>query len=214
MMENDVTTLKRFGDLKEGDVIRGSKGEPVRVTRAYDEHIPEKMYEIETENDVIVKASGNHLWYVETTIDRALHRERKKKGKKLFSKLSPEIIESLVFVAENEEPVETSLMDMVSLVEGENNDEVVKSLVRIAESLGHIVEENVKYENLLTGETEYMETIRAYDARLFCQQILSLTGRKEYKKKYPLIVGSVINTEKMFELYKMIDIPVMRMLES
>lgn len=63
------TEIKEFGDLKPGDRIVGSDGQPITVTDVYEKHIPEKMYEIEMEDGEIIQASGNHLWYCETNSD-------------------------------------------------------------------------------------------------------------------------------------------------
>ena len=80
-------TLKKFGDLKPGDVIVGKNGEPTTVVEVYDEHIPERMFEIEMDNGTTIKASGNHMWYVETDFDYVYHRERRSKGKKALQNI-------------------------------------------------------------------------------------------------------------------------------
>lgn len=63
------TRLEQFGNLKPGDKLLGSDGQPVTVTNVYDKHYPVEMYEIEMEDGEVVQASGNHLWYCETTSD-------------------------------------------------------------------------------------------------------------------------------------------------
>lgn len=61
--------LKNFGDLKPGDKLIGSDGKHTEVTKVYDKHIPDKMYEIEMEDGEVIQVSGNHLWYCETDED-------------------------------------------------------------------------------------------------------------------------------------------------
>lgn len=68
-LENKDYEIVEFGDLKPGDKIIGRDGEPVEITDVYDKHIPETMYEIEMEDGEIVQASGNHMWYCETSSD-------------------------------------------------------------------------------------------------------------------------------------------------
>ena len=63
------TRQEQFGSLKPGDKLLGSDGQPVTVTNVYDKHYPREMYEIEMEDGEVVQASGNHLWYCETTSD-------------------------------------------------------------------------------------------------------------------------------------------------
>lgn len=202
-------TLKKFGDLKPGDVILGRDGKPTTVVEAYDEHIPERMFEIEMENGATIKASGNHLWYIETKFDHSYHRQRRLKGKKALEKITKEMIENLEGIATAEDEIETSLSDMVNLLEAEGNQAIIQSLDRIASSLGHISENKNIYRDYLTGEEmENPTAVRHYDAKQFCQQILSLTGKRKFKKKYPLIVGQVTTTESLLELGEDVELPV------
>lgn len=69
MKDKYKTELKQFGDLKVGDQLLGSDGKPTTVTAVYDKHYPDRMFEVEMEDGTIVQASGNHLWYSETTQD-------------------------------------------------------------------------------------------------------------------------------------------------
>lgn len=203
-------TLKRFGDLKPGDVVLGKDGQPTTVVEAYDEHIPERMFEIEMEDGTTIKASGNHMWYIETKFDYSYHRQRRAEGKKALQKITSEMIDNLEGIATAEDEIETSLSDMVNLLEAENNRTIIQALERIAASLGHVSENNQILRDYLTGEEiEDPTTVRHYDAKQFCQQILSLTGKRKFKKKYPLIVGQVTTTEKLLELGEDVDIPVL-----
>lgn len=78
MKKNYKTKIIEFGDLKPGDKIIGSDGEPVIVTEVYDKHLPKKMFELEMEDGKVIKASGNHLWYCETELDKKNQDEYRK----------------------------------------------------------------------------------------------------------------------------------------
>lgn len=206
--------LKEFGDLEVGDVILGPNNEEVEVSQVYDEHIPEKMFEIVLDDGSMIKASGNHLWYVETDLDYSCHGLRRKTGKKFFGSLSDEIIDNLVSIAESDDYIETGLIDMVSLCEVEDNDLAIGCLTRIAASIGHVAENKQEYKDFLTNEVfKKGDTIRSYDAKVFAQQILSLTGKRKYKKKYPLRVGKVVTTEFLVDNMSDVDIPVLEQKE-
>lgn len=221
-------TLKEFGDLKVGDKIQGgssdgSKVNSVEVTAVYEKHIPETMFEVEDEDGNIVEVSGNHLWYVETEFDRSLHASRKKDLKTLFGKLDKKIINKLEAIAKGKEDLETSLIDMIALLEydssfsdSENVKDISKkediviqkktnALTRIAESIGHIAENSAIYEDSYTGEELSYVSVRTYDAGRFAQQILAGTGIRKFSNEWKLNVGKIITTEKMFELSGGID---------
>lgn len=206
-------SVKRFGDLEVGDRILGSDNQEVEVVQVYDEHIPEKMYEIEMDNGEVIKASGNHLWYVETDFDHSFHRERKRLGKKHFGRLKKEIIDNLNAIYSSEDDIETGLSDIVNLCEIEStNYEAINVLERIASSIGHVAENESQYEDFLTGETMSNESnaVRYYDAKIFAQQVLSVTGKRPYVKKFPLIVGRIMTTEQMLDYGDGLDIPVLK----
>lgn len=198
--------LKNFGDLQPGDQLIGSDGQPVTVVRAYDEHIPENMWEIELEDGSLIKASGNHLWYCETRLDWELHALRKRIAKKLLKNATPQAIALLEESAAKENPVETRLVDMVTLLQAAGNQEYVNTIERVADAIGHVSENTMVFEDL-NGEGGEEESIRTYDARLFAQQLLKLTGKRKYKH-YRLIVGSVMTTDAMMELGETVEIPV------
>lgn len=198
--------LKNFGDLQPGDQLIGSDGQPVTVVRAYDEHIPETMWEIELEDGSLIKASGNHLWYCETRLDWELHSLRKKTAKKLLKNVTPQAIALLEESASKENPVETRLVDMVTLLQAASNQEYVNVITRVADAIGHVSENTMVFEDL-NGEGDEEESIRTYDARVFAQQLLKLTGKRKYKH-YRLIVGSIMTTDAMMELGETVEIPV------
>lgn len=92
--ENFETEIVSFGELKPGDEIIGSDGNPVIVTNAYEKHIPTSMYEIEMEDGEVIQASGNHMWYCESTVDKRDREEYIRLAKVFFeNKTIPEKLE-------------------------------------------------------------------------------------------------------------------------
>ena len=203
-------TVKEFGELQVGDFVVGSDGKPVEVLRVYDEHIPETMWELEMEDGTLISASGNHLWYCETSLDWELHRSRKIVGKKLWRTLTKETRALLEETATKDESVETRLIDMVTLLRVSDNREFFQAVERIADAIGHVAEETSTYEDFLWDESEE-ELIRTYDARLFAQQLLALSGERRYSH-HKLIVGSVMTTDAMMSMGDSVEIPVTRAL--
>lgn len=198
--------MKKFGELEPGDMLIGSTGEPVTVTKVYDEHLPESMWEIELEDGSLIKASGNHLWYCETKLDWELHDLRKSTAKRVLKSITPQALALLEESAEKTEPVETRLVDMVTLLQAAASQEFLNVIERVADSIGHVSENSIVFQDL-AGEGEEEEAIRTYDARIFAQQILRLTGKRKYRK-YKLIVGSVMTTDAMMEISDSVEIPV------
>lgn len=84
MKEKDYEVIE-FGDLKPGDKIVGSDGKPVTVTNAYEKHYPESMFEIEMADGEVVQASGNHMWYCETNLDKKNKDEYRKLAEDFFA---------------------------------------------------------------------------------------------------------------------------------
>lgn len=211
MLDDTEYELKKFGELKPGDVIIGSGGKETTVVEVYDDHLPKEMFELEDDNGNIVKVSGNHLFYVETSLDKELHNERKRQGKKLFKNVDKKVIESFVEAAEaiyedyDSYQVETTIRDMLNLASLSHNRDAQLAFIRIAESIGHISESNLVIDEL-DSEQKIIDKVFMYDLNLFSQQVLSLTGRKEFTKKYPLIVGRVVTAKKMSELLEDFDV--------
>lgn len=205
--------LKNFGDLVPGDRVMGAHGHPVTVVRTYDEHLPETMYRLEFDNGKTIEASGNHLWYCESSLDRSLHRQRLKEGPRLLKTLPEGVEEQLLELAESEEEVDVRLIDMVAMLHAEEDRVLTQVLVRVAESLGHIAEENTAYEDLYSGEEVGKTTLRTYDARLFAQQLLSLRDKK-LRKRWPVVVGQVLTTEQLLLKPDHLDFPEVRQLKK
>lgn len=61
------------GEVKTGDFIFGSDGQPVRVSAVYPQGVI-PVYEVELSDGRIVKAGANHLWYVLHTTHRHYQR--------------------------------------------------------------------------------------------------------------------------------------------
>lgn len=213
-MVKDITVnsdyeLKEFGELEAGNVILGHEGQPVTIKAAYEPHVPEKMYEIEVEDGTFIEASGNHLWYIEPDSDKFAHSARLQKAKKLLSVNKEWSVEALV-VATAEEPYEIGMEDLMEFFDFITDpNERYYFLLRIAESMGHIVEENTTYKDSFTGEETDSITEKVYDARRFFQQALALTGVKKYKKSWPIIVGRVVTTDTIFHRYPDVDLPTL-----
>lgn len=190
-------TLKKFGELQVGDWIPGTDGLPVQVTQAYEEHIPETMYSLEMDNGEVIEASGNHLWYVESALDRSLHRWRVREARKLFRNVPPLVWEELETLATYPEHAEIALADLVELFEAQDKSTLQKVLVRVAESLGPVAEEKTDIQDVYSGEiVKRGHLMRLYDARLFSQQLLSLYS-KSFEKKWPIVRGQVLTTEQL-----------------
>lgn len=75
---------KRLHDVKVGDKVIGSDGQPVEVTHVFDKYTPSSMYQIEMDDGQVIKCSGNHLWYCETNDDRANKKDYIKLAKHYF----------------------------------------------------------------------------------------------------------------------------------
>lgn len=196
-----------FGDLKAGDVILDADGE-VTVSRAYDEHIPERMYRIELKDGSVIKASGNHLWYIEPTMDIQGHRGRLLEAKRVLAGHTDWFDDAEEVAYEPEKKYEIAMEDLMNFFDFiEDESARYFFLKRIADSIGHISEETITQQDVITGETVVNPMTMIYDARCFMQQALSLTGLPEYSKEWPVIVGRVVTTDEIFEKYPDADIP-------
>lgn len=197
--------IKNFGDLQEGDVIESVGGQPVTVLKAYDVHVPERMFEIESEDGQILQLSGNHLMYVELQTDKELHKQRVREFKKLF-KFSDEKVEFLKGMAESDKEIDTTLHDYIKLCEARTPQQI-NAIVRVAESVGHIAEDNYTYQDM-SDENVVMDgpTVKVYDARRMSQQVLALSNRK-FAKQYKIIVGRVMQMQDVAELTIPFELP-------
>lgn len=202
----DSIKTKKFRELVEGDFIVGSSGAPVRVKSVYEEHVPERMFRLEFTGGKTIEASGNHLWYVETSLDKSLHRKRLRDWKKLFGELSPEDEEDLLFVAEMEGQAETALSAMIEFMRAEEDPEKWRAVVRVAESIGPVMEESASMEDLYSGDSVSKAELRLYDGPRFTQQLLALWSKK-HRRRWPVIVGRVMTTLEIANSSLSIELP-------
>lgn len=197
---------KKFGELTKNDVILTPTNQETRVTQAYQTHLPQKMFELTFADGTTINASGNHLWYIESTTDKQNHADRIKKTRKTLQKIITPQIETKLLKNTTQTHTETTLTEIFHLLECDNEHYPI--IARIAESIGHVAEETIIYEDLYDGEQQTGDTIRTYDAQLFSQQILSLSHKK-HARKWPIIKGRVVTTEDLFheDLTTIVDIP-------
>ena len=194
-----------FGELEEGDVIEGPKGEPVVVAKGYDDHVPEEMYEIELEDGRTEQASGNHLWYVETDLDRSTHSVRVREGK-VFRSLDEEIVLLLCELADYPVAEEMNLYQIAQTIGADDDHAMMNALTRIVESIGRVSEVNETSEHL-DGEKK-MATIPEYDSKRVAQQILALRGERRHRRRWPVIVGRVMTTKAIAEYPGTVHVPM------
>ena len=206
--DNYTYELRSFGDLQEGDEVATTGGRWQQVARAYPEHVPVSMYEIEV-GGTVMQVSGNHLFYVESDLDRQLHASRLKTSAKTLQKhLSQKALDDLWEIVNDDSgyEIEMLLSDMVNLLEASGDLEVENIITRVAESIGPISEVNVVPEDVETGRRGSGRKVAGYDGRRFAQQLLSLTGIRKYRKRWPVIVGRVVTTEEMLGLMESFDV--------
>lgn len=204
-----------FGDVKEGDYLLDENLQPVEVTDVYPEHVPDRMFRVEDEEGNYVDVSGTHLWYVVTSGDKEFHSERVKIAKDCLFPILEEnkyAKDNLLSWADNtfkkDEILETTVADVISLLYNDDSvdlidpdkQEVIYSVSRIAQSIGHVAESNIEYQDLAFVDEKEFEKVNLYDARQIAQQILSICYPKLYKKRFPIRVGKVITTIEMFNL--------------
>lgn len=196
LAEDEQIEIIEFGDLQEGDVLIGSDGR-TSVIQAYDHHVPESMYLLETDSGVELKASGNHLIYVVTANNRDLHRKRLAEGKRLGKSLSKDSIETLEQLATSTDGKHAIIAEFQDFLVPKSKG-LRDELLRVAESLGPVSESNL-YVDDLGGREEplFSSSIQNYDRRLFAQQLLSVLNIGKSRKKWPPIVGTVMTVEML-----------------
>lgn len=205
--------MKTFGELKPGDVILDPQGLEVEVKTVYDEHTPERMYEIEFEDGTVIEASGNHLWYVEATTDVSTHRQRLKHAKKLLKPATAKWRDGLENIAYLDEPYEVSLQDVLEILDFVSDEmERFQFVLRLLASVGHVVEETRTYQDMSTGDEIPAPMEKLYDGRRVAQQLLSLTGQNHYGRQWPVIRGRVVTTDEIEAFYQDADFPVLKSL--
>jgi hypothetical protein len=206
-----ITTTKTFAELKKGDMIFGSDG-PTTIVTAYDAHLPETMFQLEMETGEIIKASGNHLWYIETDEDPSMVRARKVTGRRLLKNMPPKVEKELLTMANSKEKEDFGLWEFHEILYFiEDAESRARILNRIAASLGHVAEETITYEDIATGENLDGGTLKTYDGCRFAQQLLAISSRK-WAKHWPVIVGRVVTTTDLANFYPGAKLPVLEKL--
>lgn len=210
-MTNEGQEIK-LKDIKEGDQILGGNGKPVTVSKVWDVHLPEKMFAIEVDDDSIIQASANHLWYIETALDHQEVRPRIKRGRRLLGKLPTGTEAGLLTLANDEEPFEVYLDEVIEIFDFiEDQEALGRICLRIGEALGHVAEDTIRQQDLLTEELIDETVKKGYDGRLFAQQLLSLSSKK-HARKWPLVAGRVVTTQQLADFYSEEEIPTARLL--
>lgn len=189
MESNYETEIVNFGDLKPGDKIIGSDGNPVTVTAAYEKHLPKSMYEIEMEDGEVVQASGNHMWYCETNADL--------KEKEEYIRLAKEFFNSREIPPKFPEDEYFPLVDIVKLFGNE-----VKNMLFIekaAKSLGYSsYTPHLIYTDKMKV-ADYKEAVMNYSYNDLIDFLHSMKSAIFENKGY-FYFGEVRTTEKIFSL--------------
>ena len=194
-----VWRVSRFGDLKAGDRIPDERGEPVVVSRVHGEHVPESAYEFQTSLNGArgsFTAGGNHLFYVETDVDRDYHRTRVRRARRALRgfRRSGELFGVWVEMATarpgelGDTALSAAVADVAS-AEGSDRGAVADVLVRAAASIGHVVETTI----------EDGSVVRGYDSVVLARQVLALASRK-WARRWPVVVGRVVDAVGLADL--------------
>lgn len=204
MAKKRVIEYKRMGDLVAGDILLSSEGE-TELTQPFEEHMPESMYLLEFGIGEEVYASGNHLWYTVNSLDKQLHRKRKKEAVHLVDYLDSKKISWLERQASSEsaEAPDVSLefvLEMLGIPF--DDDKAVQQVTRIIQSIGPTLEMHEKMFDELDDSLKPAGTpaIKMFSLKYFCQQVLALvkTVRKSLTSSdYELLVGKVRTTEEI-----------------
>lgn len=185
-----------FGELQPGDILVGSQGK-TQIIDAFEEHVPESMFLLETESGIEIEVSGNHLLYVVKATDRDLHRDRLAQGKRLGRSLSRESQTTLWELAESEGGAHGMIAEFEDFLEPKSK-QLTDALIRIAESLGPVSESQLLVNDLGGAEEPIFSTsIQNYDRKLFAQQLLSVLNIGKARRLWPTIVGTVLTAEML-----------------
>lgn len=126
---------RKVRNLKEGDLLY-TNGKTNKITKLWDIHSPDEMYELEFDDGSVIKAGLSHLWYTETKEDL----EYKEQFKKILNDITLEIVDTM----------ELLTLNSLSKIMAKDKNEI-EFYKRAAESLG--------WESELYGE------IRLYDRK-------------------------------------------------
>lgn len=203
--------IKTFETLEEGDLLEGDDRSPVEITKIHPRHVPDRMFELVLEDGRTVKAGGTHLWYVITDEDWLMLNQRKSSLRAGFKKLPEAMQDLLKVLASHEEHLESSFGDFLEILSIEHDSDFGRSIERVFESLGPIVEENHELRDLMTDEIVDVRTVPVYDSTLVAQQILSFAKKDKWHRRVSPLVGSVVTSEQLFALasYNDVEIPAL-----
>lgn len=209
-MAEEEITYKRMGDITEGDILIGSENAQIPVNHAYEAHTPERMFRLRFSNGEIIEASGNHLWYTVSSLDRQLHSQRLKEAKEhllpaLGEKKIAWLRHNADYEAENSPEVDLSFLFDVLNVD-DTTPGAANQMIRIAESIGPVAH---RYEYVYDENDEQLKETgdrrkRIYSLKLFCEQTLALiaeaTGKK-HRTSHQLLKGKVRTTEEIVDTW-------------
>lgn len=199
---------KSFSDLQAGDYVLDQNGQPVEIVEIHEEYLPEEIFELEFDTGLKIKASGNHLWYFETENDLLAHVTRVKNAKKLLKNLPKEVETGLFDLAVSDEVFVITLDEALEIFDFIEDEVAAFHLVsRVCSSIGPVSEESVSQQDLNTGEMIVGSPVKMFDGSMFSQQVLALTRKKKYLKKWKVIRGRVASTAEIVDRYPDAKIP-------
>lgn len=200
-----------MADLEPGDRIPSDDGGLVEIARAYDIHVPETMYELTNDAGDTIRVSGNHLWYIESSLDIAMHPTRIKEAKSALKSVPDETFDLMRdFVNDpSSSDEEVSFADLSKLLgDSIRMNNVVQ---RVLSSIGPVSENY--YTDYELGE-EYDPAVESimipqYNKKAAYEQLLVLAARKKEDRGFDIIVGRVVSTERLVEEmeYSEVNIP-------
>lgn len=202
--------VKTFENVTVGDVLAGPDG-PVTVTDVYDLHLPKDCFELVTEKGDTVVVSGSHLFYVITDDALSKHRKRCREAKRVLKDIGSECEEMLTYMAQRTVPVMERAVSIDYMADYiGDSDEMKAVLRRIARSIGPVIEEHQTRVDLF-DDAVYTVDEYLYDSKLFAQQVLGLYAPRRYRKRYPVLVGEVMNAYELSTIYPQADLPEVKM---
>ena len=182
----DKYEIVDFGDLRPGDKLVGSDGELTQITDVYDKHLPDKMYEIVMEDGEVVKASGEHLWYCETEID--------KNNKDLYKQMAEVFFENNVISSHLEEDEYYELSEITTLF-GESIANRV-FIERVCHSLGYA---SYQIEKVKDGREFFSRIVYKYSYNNLIDFLHKMKSSVIDGEGY-FYFGEVRTTDKIFEI--------------
>ena len=210
---SEFTVLKPISEIQAGEWVKGAGGNPVEVSRAYDVHVPTRMFEIATDDGGTVEVSGSHLLYVETDLDKSLFSKRKKMVRnclKVLPKDSYDLLQSWakapIVESDEEKPQEYTLAELASKLGLSVDSAFYPFFVRTIESVG-MCSQTILIQQVFEGdeEVEHEYPLNYYNARAVALELLKFGDKKrlqpelrEKLKHTKPRLGRVITAEELF----------------